>query len=194
MDSFAAQRNFAQTQAGGDWVFHLDADERFSPGLLDAVRRHMELFPGAAGRVIRHNYAFGRRHRFGPLKPDWVTRLFPQGSVTWMGAVHERPAFDGPIRALAGHLGHFTYNDRVQHRLKLDHYAARWAEEARAKGRRAGPATPWLRAGAGFLKMFVLNLGLLGGPAAWALCWSHVRYTFGKYRHLADAQAGPPKV
>ena len=185
LDSFAGQRNFAQTLAGGDWIFHLDADERFSPGLMEAVRRHMELCPGAAGRVVRHSFAFGRRHRFGVLKPDRVTRLFPRGSVTWTGPVHERPVFDGPVRILPGCLDHFTYNDWDQHKLKLSRYAVLWAESAWARGRRAGSVTPWLRAGAGLLKMFLLNLGFLGGPTAWALCWRHSLYTLAKYRNLA---------
>ena len=194
MDSFAGQRDFAQAQAGGDWIFHLDADERFSPGLMAAIRRHMELWPGAAGRVVRHSFAFGRRHRFGVLKPDRVTRLFPRGSVTWLGAVHERPAFGGPVRLLSGHLDHFTYGDWNQYQLKMDRYAQLWAEEAWARGRRAGLVTPWLRAGAGFLKMFGLNLGLLGGPAAWTLGLGHVRYTFAKYRRLAELSARPPET
>ena len=190
MESFAEQRNFVQTQAGGDWVFHLDADERFSPGLMEAIRRHMELWPGVAGRVVRHNFAFGRRHRFGVLKPDWVTRLFPRESVTWTGAIHESPVFDGQVRPLAGHLDHFTFNDWAQHESKIYRYAEHWAESAWTQGRRAGPAASWLHAGFGFLKIFVLSLGLLGGPVAWTLCWGHVRYTFAKYRHLAELSAG----
>ena len=184
LDSFAGQRNFAQAQASGDWVFHLDADERFSPGLLTAIRRHMELYPGAAGRVVRHNFAFGRRHRFGVLKTDRVTRLFPRGSAAWTGPVHERPVFDGQVRPLSGHLDHLTYRDWEQHKLKMDLYTAQWAESAWAQGRRVGPAMPWLRAGAGFLKVFFLNLGLLGGPTAWALCRRHFTYTLTKYRNL----------
>jgi hypothetical protein len=181
----AEQRNFAQTQASGDWVFHLDADERFSPGLMGSIRRHMELWPGVAGRVIRHNFAFGRRHRFGVLKPDWVPRLFPQGGVTWTEPLHARPVFEGQARPLAGHLDHFTYSDWDQHKVKLYRYAEHWAKSAWDQGRRAGSVTPWLHGGAGFLKMFILNLGILGGPVSWTLCGRHFTYTFTKYKNLA---------
>ena len=191
-ESMAAQRDFAQTQAEGDWFFHLDADERFSPGLLEAIRRHMELWPGTAGRVVRRNFAFGRRHRFGALKPDRVTRLFPRGSVTWVEPIHERPVFNGPVRLLPGHLDHFTYGDWAQYEAKMNRYAELWAESARAQGRKAGPATPWLRGGACLLKMFGLNLGILGGPMAWAVCLRHARYTFDKYRLLAAPPPGQP--
>ncbi|MDR2724852.1 MAG: glycosyltransferase family 2 protein [Candidatus Adiutrix sp.] len=194
MESFAEQRNFVQTHADGDWIFHLDADERFSPGLMDSIRRHMELRPGVVGRVIRHNFAFGRRHRFGALKPDWVPRLFPRGSVTWTEPRHARPVFEGRARPLAGHLDHFTHTSWEQQQLKADRYPGPWAEAAWAKGRRAGPVTPWLRAGFGFLKMFILNLGILGGPVAWVLCWRHARYTFARYKCLAELSAGPPQA
>ena len=192
LDSFAAQRDFAQTQAQGDWIFYLDADERFSPGLMAAVRRHMETRPGTAGRVGRRSFAFGRRHRFGVLKPDRVTRLFPRGGVTWAGLVHERPLWAGPVRLLSGSLDHLTYRDWDQYQRKMDCYAELWAESARAGGRRAGSAAPWLRAGAAFMKMFGLNLGFLGGPVAWALCWRYAGYTFSKYRRLAALTGAGP--
>ena len=194
MDSFAAQRNFAQDQARGDWVFFLDADERLSSELLAAIRRHLERWPGAAGRVLRRNHAFGRRHRFGVLKPDRVTRLFPKGAATWTGLVHERPIFTGPVRPLAGHLEHLTYADWAQYRAKMERYASLWAETAQAQGRRAGRWTAVWRAGAGFLKMFGLNLGVLGGPTAWLLCWRYAGYNFAKYRRLAALTGRRPPL
>ncbi|MDR2442425.1 MAG: glycosyltransferase, partial [Deltaproteobacteria bacterium] len=38
LDSFAAQRNFALTKSQADWVFFLDADERFTPELIKSVK------------------------------------------------------------------------------------------------------------------------------------------------------------
>lgn len=191
LTTFAEQRNFALSQAAGGWVFFLDADERFSPDLLPAIARHMADHPGAAGSVVRRNFAFGQRHRFGPLKPDRVVRLFPPDSMHWEGRVHERPVFDIPVRALDGHLRHLTYHSWGQYLTKQRRYADIWAEEARAAGRQATPLTAFCRAGAGFLKMFVLNLGLLGGPVAWCLCWYHGTYTLTKYLKLADG--GPER-
>ena len=192
LDSFAGQRNAAQAQAGGDWIFHLDADERLAQGLMEGLRRHMAFWPDAAGRVKRHSFAFGRRHRFGPLKPDWVTRLFPRGLVRWEKLVHERPIFGGPVRTLPGRLTHLTYTDWAQYDAKMARYAALWAADAAACGRRAGELTAWLRAGAAFLKTFGLNLGILGGPTTWALCRRHAGYTLAKYRNLAGHYTRQP--
>lgn len=189
LNTFADQRNFALSQVPEGWVFFLDADERFSPELLAAVSRHMAASPVAAGSVVRRNFAFGRRHRFGPLKPDRVIRLFPPNSVRWEGRVHERPVFDLPMRPLGGHLRHLTYHSWGQYLAKQRRYADIWAEEARAAGKTATPFKAIMRAGTGFLKMLLLNLGLLGGPVAWSLCWYHGTYTLTKYLKLSDAAA-----
>lgn len=188
---FSAQRNFALGRATGDWVFFLDADERFSPELMAAVKRHLAESPQAAGSVVRKNFAFGRRHRFGPLKPDRVTRLFPRPAVRWEGEVHERPVTDLPVRPLAGHLVHLTYHSWAQYLEKQHRYARIWAEQAAARGRTSTPLKAFFRGVAGFLKMFILNLGFLGGPSAWALCWHHGGYTLAKYLRLIKTPAKP---
>ncbi|MDR1921554.1 MAG: glycosyltransferase family 2 protein [Candidatus Adiutrix sp.] len=186
LDSFAEQRNFALSAAAGDWVFFLDADERFSPGLMEEVRRHIEANPGRAGSVRRKNFAFGRRHHFGPLKPDRASRLFPANSVRWEGLIHERPLFKGPARPLKGWLLHLTYRD-FDHYLKKQHrYAAAWAAEAAGRGQTAGPMTAVIRAALAFAKMLCLNLGFLGGPLCWALCFFHAGYTLTKYLKLHE--------
>lgn len=191
LDTFADQRNFSLSQSRGDWVFYLDADERLSPDLMKAVRSHMADGRDGPGSVVRRNFAFGRRHRFGPLKPDRVTRLFRRDNVRWEGAVHERPVFAGEARPLDGHLLHMTYRTWDQYLAKQMRYAAIWADEAGAcGGRRATVLTAVWRAWAGYLKMMLLNLGILGGPACWALCWYHGAYTLTKYLKLAEKNEG----
>lgn len=185
LSAFDDQRNFALAEAAGDWVFFLDADERFSPGLLPAIRRHMETAPPRAGAVTRHNFAFGRRRPFGPLKADRVTRLFPRGGVRWQGQVHERPVFDGPAARLGGHLEHHTYRDWGQYLDKQTRYAEMWAASARARGRTATVGQALAHGLGGFFKMLFLNLGLLGGPVAWAMCACHGLYTLTKYLRLS---------
>ena len=187
LTDFSRQRNFALNQAKGGWVFYLDADERFSPELMDAVRKHLVESPGQAGSVVRKNFAFGRRHRFGPLKPDRVARLFRRDMVHWEGEIHERPVFDGEGRRLAGSLTHLTYHSWGQYLEKQYRYASAWAVEAAARGKKSTPLSACLRGLAGFFKMFILNLGVLGGPTSWALCWFHGAYTLTKYLKLSEA-------
>jgi glycosyltransferase involved in cell wall biosynthesis len=107
MDDFASQRNFALGVSGSEWVFFLDADERFTPGLVEAVKAHVA-GPRVPGKVLRRNFAFGKMFRFGHLAPDWVTRLFPGGEVRWVGEIHERAETALKAKALGGSLEHHT--------------------------------------------------------------------------------------
>ncbi|MDR2945793.1 MAG: glycosyltransferase family 2 protein [Candidatus Adiutrix sp.] len=191
LDDFSSQLNYAAGEASGEWIFILDADERFTPGLMAAIRSHMAAGPVAAGRVVRDNFAFGRQHRFGPLKPDGITRLFPRTAVRWEGLVHPHSHCGLPEKVL-GRLIHFTYKDWNHYFRKLDQYAALWAQNAHEQGRRVGPAGAWARLMWNQFKMFILNGGLLGGPVCWALCFLNGEYTLKKYLKLLDLNRTAP--
>jgi hypothetical protein len=133
------------------------------------------------GSVKRQNYAFGRRHRFGQLAPDTVSRLFPRGSVRWTGLVHEFPLSDLPVEPIGGYLRHHTYDDWSRYLDKLVKYVKLWADEESAKGRTATVPQALAHAAASFTKTFVLKLGFLEGPLGWALCWCNGFYTLTKY-------------
>ena len=186
LDNFSSQRNFALTKATADWVLYLDADERFTSELIEGVRRFVELGPQAAGTLKRINYAFGRRHRFGQLSPDWATRLFPRGKVKWTGLVHEFPESDLPVKPVRGFLRHYTYNDWPRYMEKLVKYAALWAEDEHKKGRRASMLRAVSHAFSSFFKTFFLKLGFLEGPLGWVLCVYNGCYTLTKYVFLSQ--------
>ncbi|MDR1546155.1 MAG: glycosyltransferase family 2 protein [Deltaproteobacteria bacterium] len=194
LDSFAAQRNFALEKSQADWVFFLDADERFTPTLARSVERTIERATARAapvcGSCLRRNFAFGRRQRFGPLAADRVVRLFPRREVRWEGLVHERPVSLCPVVRLGGALEHRTYRDWSQFLEKLVKYAKLWAVEAAQAGRRATALKAAIRAATAFGKTFVCQLGFLGGPTTWALCLYNCCYTLSKYLFLSQ-RAGP---
>jgi glycosyltransferase involved in cell wall biosynthesis len=189
MRSFSDTRNLSLEEAKGDYVFFLDADERVSPELRDAILEFIKKNPEAAGALRRENFAFGKKFRFGPLSPDWVTRIFPKGKVRYEGLVHEKPVFELPLVKLKGALYHHTYDSYRSYLEKQQRYARLWALEARERGKSSGPWKAFSRAFMAFLKMFFLKLGILGGPSAWALSWYYSSgYTLAKYLLLADKE------
>ncbi|MDR0355241.1 MAG: glycosyltransferase family 2 protein [Deltaproteobacteria bacterium] len=185
MDNYSAQRNFALEQSEADWVFFLDADERFTPGLKEGIERHIAGKP-AAGEVLRVNYAFGRRFRFGHLAPDRVARLFPKGHVRWEGLVHESAKTDLPTKKISGYEEHYTYGNWEHFLGKMERYSRLWAKEAAEKGRSCCAFVAVIRAFLNFFKMFVIKLGFLDGPAGWAICLVSAYYTLSKYLILSD--------
>ena len=63
-DGFRSQKAFAVAQAQHDWVLCLDADERVSPALLEAIRAEQARgFPEAAG------YRFSRLSEYFDTRP-----------------------------------------------------------------------------------------------------------------------------
>jgi glycosyltransferase involved in cell wall biosynthesis len=181
MDNFSGQRNFGLEKAEADWVFFLDADERFDPELMEAVRGHVAGPKNEAGRVLRRNYAFGRRFRFGHLAPDQVTRLFPRGAVRWSGEVHENPETGLPVKTLPGYLEHHTYRDWEQFLGKMERYARMWAHGAARRGVSVGVAWALGKATFNIFKTLVLKLGILEGPCGWAVSAVIGYYTLSKY-------------
>ena len=79
---YVAQKNFALERASGDWVFCLDADERCTPELREAVEKSVQEADGLAGfEVRRHVKYLGRWINHGGWYPDWKLRIVRRGKA-----------------------------------------------------------------------------------------------------------------
>ena len=179
-NDFAAQRNFALSQTDADWVLYLDADERMNDELVRTVKKIISDNPSDVGRkkqfsMQRKSVAFGKKFSYGPLHPDWVTRLFPRESMTWTGKVHEHPECSLPLEKLPGHLEHYTYRNWQEWEEKMARYSTLWAEEA------------YHNIGSLFSTL-LLRLGFLDGWMGICLCCMYFSYTMLKYLKLYGLQ------
>jgi glycosyltransferase involved in cell wall biosynthesis len=79
-ENYAAQRNWAQDHLplAGQWVLHLDADERLTEGLVDEINQILENPPpNVSGFLLRKRTVFmGRWIRHGGHYPSFHLRLF----------------------------------------------------------------------------------------------------------------------
>lgn len=183
---FAAQRNFALTQTQAEWVLYLDADERLTPPLMQAVREAVESGAPAQYEVERRSVAFGQMFRHGVLKPDHVARLFPREKVRWVGSVHEHAESPLACVRLPGYLEHHTYRSFEQWEKKLCQYTTLWADGAHARGRRISKAGILGHSLGGLFKMLVLRLGFLDGWLGIYMCLNHFFYEMLKYLKLYE--------
>ncbi len=161
---FGPQKQFAVEQASHDWVLCLDADERVSPRLRDALEAAL-LDPSAVGyRFARCNRFMGRYLRHGEGYPDWSLRLFDRRQARWSeDEVHEKVIAEGPVGTLAGDLLHDSAETLEAYLAKQNRYTTLAAEAAIARGERVGVGrmliSPLLR----FIKFYIVRRGFMDG-------------------------------
>lgn len=126
--TIAAQRNAAIDIARNEWVFALDADERFTNELRDEVARTIRTPGHLAYQVRRRNLYLGRELTRGHWGRDWVTRLFRRDRRYVERRVHEYLERLEDVGRLQGALLHEPYRDLAEQLEKMNRYA-RWAAE-----------------------------------------------------------------
>jgi len=170
------RRNAGIAACTGDWILEVDADERVTPALAAAVRRHIgDAAPGHA-LVPYANVVNGRHVRHG-WGASWgvaaTARLFARGCKTWgEERVHPRVTLHGAAARLDEPMVHLMAGDVSGLLRRLDRYATLRAQDLREQGR-VGSLPGALRRGASrFLKCYVARQGWREGALGFlnALC------------------------
>lgn len=103
-ESFGKQRNWAieNCPAKHDWIFHLDADERFTPDLVSAMRDLIAAGPKAAGYHVPQKFMFmGRWLRRTAVYPTYQMRLFHKTRMRFCDWGHgQREMTQGEVRVI----------------------------------------------------------------------------------------------
>ena len=186
---FGPQKQFAVEQAANDWVLCVDADERVSDALREAILAVLLAPTLGAYRFARCNRFMGRYLRHGEGYPDWSLRLFDRRAAGWSDdPVHERVIAQGEVGTLDGDLLHDSAESLENYLAKQNRYSTLAAEEALARGKRASVilllASPLLR----FIKFYFLRLGLLDGLPGLVHILIGCTASFAKYAKMLAFQ------
>lgn len=161
---FGRQKQFAVAQAAHDWVLCLDADERVSGALRQAIERELAAPRHFAYRMPRRNRFMGRWLRHGEGYPDYSLRLFHRGHARWSDdEVHERVVSEAAVGILAGDLLHESEDGLEEYLRKQNRYTSLHAEALFRQGVRATAPRLVLSPLARFVKFYVLRRGFLDG-------------------------------
>lgn len=163
---FGPQKQFAIEQASHNWVLCIDADERISGLLRDAILATLPAPSFLAYRFARCNRFMGRYLRHGEGYPDWSLRLFDRRHARWSeDVVHEKVLTNVPIGTLAGDLYHESAESLESYLDKQNRYSTLAAQTALSAGKRSSVShlllSPLLR----FVKFYFLRAGFLDGVA-----------------------------
>jgi len=180
-DDFARQHEFARTEARGEWVLSIDADERASPELRAAA------FGSAAAYALPFkNHFRGVWLRHGGFWPDRHVRLFRRDVCRYdpRRTVHEKLIVPGPIARLDAPILHYTYDSLADCLAKMERYGEQAARMLHAQGARAGAWDVAFRPLWRFVRGYLLRLGFLDGAPGAAMAWARAYEAFRRYALL----------
>jgi glycosyltransferase involved in cell wall biosynthesis len=183
---FAAHKALAVSRCTQPWVLILDADERVPAPLGEEIREVLRRPDAADGyTVARRNYFLGAWIRHGGWYPDRSLRLFRAGrGHLEPRAVHEAVQVSGRVIPLTQPMEHHTYRSVGAFLQRTERYAGLAAEELWAAGRRCRLTDLSLRPAWTFLRMYLLQRGILDGRRGFILAALYAGYTFAKYARL----------
>ena len=193
---FGQQRQRAQAKVSSDWIFMIDADERVTPELKSSIQSIVSNNKqDSVYEIPRLSWVFGRFIRHSGWYPDYVIRLYPTAKGHYGDdKVHEKVYFgDGmQVKQLTGDLLHYTYKDMEHYLVKSANYAAAWAEQREARGKRASIAQGLIHGMGCFIKMYLIRAGFLDGRQGFLLAVLSAHSTFVKYADLWTRQQKQP--
>ncbi len=184
-EGYIAQKQFALEQAGGEWVFSLDADEQATWKLGEEIRAALARPQPAAGyRVRRVLYHLGHYYTRG-LYPDWHLRLFRRERARFCGhEPHASVQVDGGVAKLTAPILHFSYRDVADHVATIN----RLSSQAAAEGEPGALTVVKMIANPAwrFMNFYFLRGGFRQGGRGLYAAMSAACYVFLKYAKLYE--------
>jgi len=189
-EGYKGQRRFADTLAETDWILVLDADERLSEGLKEAISRVKRQAPSSEV----HAYAFRRNLHFmekcfrnSSLTCERKIRLYNRNFSKWDGgSVHEALSVTGRIQKIGETIEHYPFENLEDAKNKLCTYAFLKAMDKHKGGKRIGFLGIILHILFTFLKKYVFQCYFLNGTPGLILSWLETDYTAVKYTKLYE--------
>jgi len=179
---YGPQKNLALSQAHGEWVLSLDADERVTPALAREIQTAISEAKVNGYRIPRLSSFCGREMRHSGWYPDYVLRLFRRDKARFSDdLVHERVICEEPIGRLIEPLRHRTITTLEDALSKIDRYSTAGADMLLASGRRVYFISGIAHGCWTFLRTYFLRAGFLDGPEGFLVARYHAETTYYRY-------------
>lgn len=182
-----AQRNAAIRVAAYPWILAIDADERATPELRDAIAEAIAQPTTDAYQIRMRNRYLGESMERGSWGRDWHTRLFRAHLRFDLKRVHEGLDYRGSVGRLAGEVDHDSYRDLSHHISKVGTYSRWGAEDLQQRGRHAGISDLTMRPLWRFVRAYLIDGNWHDGRRGLIFSVIHAWAAFSKYALLWDA-------
>jgi len=191
------KHEFADAQTTGDWVFWIDADERVTPELREAIEqiRHRDPATLPDGfRIARRTQYLGRWIKHSGWYPDYQMRLYRKAASFWDGvSPHETARVKGRVETLPGEFRHYTKRNLSEHHRVLDEYTTLAAEFHAKKNRRVRAIDLFVLPIAAFIRTWVFKQGFRDGVPGLIIAMFTAYSVFLKFAKVWERNNVQPK-
>lgn len=126
---FSKERNIAIEHSSGDWVLHLDADDRVTPEFKEKVDeiidKHNEI---DVYKFRRKSFFMGHFMQHGGWY-HYIPNLVKREKVKFAGNLHERPAYTGKVGVIEADIEHHPFGSISQFIERHNRYSSIEAEK-----------------------------------------------------------------
>lgn len=157
--------NLGFKKATGDWILYLDADERVSLELKEAILEIVRSGSVYDGYYILFKHHFlGKWIRYGGAYPSYIKRFFRRGKGKFpCRIVHESLVIDGKIGYLNKPIMHYSHETIDGFISKINLYTSQEAETKFKLGQRVSIFAIISAPLKNFFKRYFLQCGFIDG-------------------------------
>lgn len=196
LESIIKQKQYATNITKNDWVLHLDADERVSEAMKNAIMKLSEedLASYTCFAFKRITYFWGKWIKHSSMYPDYKFRLFNKHFSKWGGInPHDRVETSGKIKFIPADILHFQNWSLEKFFQRTVMYNQIFASEIYKMGKRAKWHHYMIRPFYTFLYRFFFRLGFLDGIHGFVISVMGAIGTFAKYMFLKELERNDGK-
>jgi len=175
---YAAQRNYALTQAKNGWVLFVDADERVSPELASEIQTAIQNSNYQGYFLKREDILFGKKLTHGETVNVRLLRLAQKSAGQWSRQVHETWQIKGPVGELQNPLKHYSHQDLTGFLTKMNEYSTLHAQVLYKQGIKASLFQIIFYPLGKFLQNWLLRGGFLDGMPGFIMAWMMSFHSF----------------
>lgn len=190
-EGFVEQKKYATSLTRNRWVLQLDADERVSEEMREAIEKIPEgdFEKYACFEFRRRTYFWGKWIKHSTFYPDYKPRLFDKERGEWGGInPHDKFFPDGPTKKIKADILHFQDWDLKTYAERVILYSKLSAQEYYRQGRRARWHHVTVRPLYTFFYRYFIRGGFLDGIQGLVISVMGAFGTFVKYMMLFELQ------
>lgn len=184
-------RNWANSQATGDWVISIDCDERITPELAKEIRETVnEEGKDYEGFNLPIKSFIGKRWiRYGGYYPAAKLRMFRKGALKYDEdqEVHPRVYFKGKTKTFKGDVEHYHVKDFTHYLRKFNRETSLEAKKWVIDKRKISFPKVLRKMSTRFIKYYFMAKGYKDGILGLVMCHFHGFYqliSYFKYREM----------